>query len=66
MADSHHIPRAHLIGLAALALGSALVADYLWFRLSMMPPKTVPLDAGHLMDEISNIASARWYVKGGS
>lgn len=66
MGDSYHVPRSHLIGVATLAIFSALVADYLWFRLSAMPPKTVPLDAGHIMDEISDIAASRWYVKGGS
>lgn len=66
MANAHNIPRTHLVGVAALALFSALVADYMWFRLSQKVLPTVELPSNTVMDEISDIVSARWAVKGGN
>jgi len=62
MAYPYHIPRAHLVGVAALAIFSALVADYLW---QQVPQRFPPLPKDALWDEISSVAGERWKVKGG-
>lgn len=65
MANPHRVPASHLIGLVALAAFSTLVVDYAFYRLSLRAPRTFALPISDVMDEITNIASERWEIKGG-